>query len=89
MLGARLNCAAPTGVRINESADEFVVLAMRTNPEPMDAVRNREPERSVVEADPDAVILAVSNGFEVQRWMRRIGFELSEVPVCEDLNVRG
>ncbi len=62
---------------------------MRTNPEPVDAVRNRDPECSVVEADSDAVILAVSNCLEVQRWMRRIGFELSVVPLCESLNVRG
>ena len=62
---------------------------MRTNPEPMDAVWNREPERSVVEANSDAVILAVSNCFEVQRWVRGIGFQLSVVPVCENLNIRG
>ena len=62
---------------------------MRTNPEPMDAVWNREPECSVIETDSDAAILAVSNCLEVQRWVRRIGFELSVVPVCESLNVRG
>ena len=62
---------------------------MCTNPEPMDAVWYREAECPVVEANSDAVILAVSNCFEVQRWMRRIGLKLSVVPVCEGLNVRG
>ena len=62
---------------------------MRTNPEPMDAVWYREPERPVVEANPDAVIFAVTNCLEMQRRMRRIGLELSVVPVCEGLNVRG
>lgn len=62
---------------------------MRTDPEPMDPVWNREAERFVVEADSNAVILTASNCFEVQRWMRRIGFELSVVPVCESLNFRG
>ena len=70
-------------------ADEFVVLAMRANPEPMDAVWYREPECPVVEANSDAVILAVSNRLEVQRWVRRIGLDLSVVPVREGLNVRG
>jgi hypothetical protein len=62
---------------------------MRTNPEPMDAVWNREPECPEVEANSDAVILAVSNCLEVQRWVRWIGLELGIVPVCEGLNVRG
>jgi len=55
----------------------------------MDAVCYREPERPVVKANPDAVKLAVSNRLEVQRWVRRIGLELSVVPACEGLNVRG
>jgi hypothetical protein len=54
----------------------------------MDAVRYREPECSVVKPNSDAVILAVSNCLEVQRWVRRIGLELSVVPVREGLNVR-
>ena len=74
---------------MNSLADEFVVLAMRANPEPMDTVWHREPECPVVEANSDAVILAVSNCLEVQRWVRRIGLELSVVPACEGLNVRG
>ena len=63
----------PDSASLDISADEFVVLAMRTNPEPMDAVRYREPECLVVEANLDAAISAVSNHLEVQRWVRRIG----------------
>jgi hypothetical protein len=55
----------------------------------MDAVWYREPECPVVEANADTVIFAVSNRLEVQRWVRRIGFYLSVVPVCEGLDVRG
>lgn len=62
---------------------------MRTNPEPMDAVWYREPKCPVVEADADTMIFTVSNRLEVQRWVRRIGFDLSVVPVCEGLHLRG
>ena len=72
-----------------ELANEFVVFAMRTNPEPMDAVWYWDCERPVVEADPDTVIPAASNCLEVPRWVRRIGLELSVVPACEGLIVRG
>ena len=47
-------------------ADEFVVLAMRADPEPMDATRYWQPERPVIKANSDAVILAVSYGLEMQ-----------------------
>lgn len=70
-------------------ADEFVVFAVRTDPEPMGTVRYREAEGSVVESNSDAEILAISNCFEVQRRVRWIGLKLSVVPVCESLNVRG
>ena len=62
---------------------------MGANPAPMNAVWHREPEGSVVEANADAVILAVSNCLEVQRWVRRIDLELGVVSVCESLNVSG
>jgi len=55
----------------------------------MDAAWNRKPECSVVEANSDAAISAVSHCLEVQRWMRRISLDLSVVPVRESLNVRG
>ena len=84
-----LNGTPPTDVRTHEeSADELVVLAMRTDPDPMDAVCYRGPECPVVKANPDAAILAVPNRLEVQRRVRRIGLELSVVPVCEGMNVR-
>ena len=49
---------------------------MRADPEPVDPARDRQPERSVVKANPDAVILPVPHRLEMQRRMRRIGFEL-------------
>ena len=62
---------------------------MRTNPEPMHTFWYRQPEYPVVTANPDAVKFAVSNCLEMQRWVRRVGLELSVVPVREGLNVRG
>ena len=62
---------------------------MSTNPKPMDAIWYRKPQCPVIEANSDAVIFTISNRLEMQRWVRRIGFELSVIPVCEGLNVRG
>ena len=39
---------------------------MRTDPEPMNAVRYGQPERSVVEADSDAVESAVADSLKMQ-----------------------
>jgi len=70
-------------------ADEFVVLAMRADPEPMDASRNRQTECPVVETDSDTVEAAVAYGLEMQRWVRWISLELSIALVGEGLNARG
>jgi hypothetical protein len=70
-------------------ADEFVVLAMRADPEPMNATRYRQPESPEIKANSDAVILAVSDSLEMQRRMRRVGFELSVVSTRETLDVSG
>ena len=70
-------------------ADEFVVLAMCADPEPMDAARDGQAECAVVETDSDAVEAAVAYGLEVQRWVRGISFELSIAAVSEGLNVSG
>jgi hypothetical protein len=48
------------------SADDFVVIAMRANPKPMNALGNRQAECSVVQADSDTVKPAIGYGFEVQ-----------------------
>ena len=81
-----LSCSVPSTVGL---ADEFVVLAMRADSEPMDAARYRQPERPVIKANSDAVILAASYSLEMQRWVRRISFELKVVPTREGLNVSG
>ena len=55
----------------------------------MNAVWYRKPQCPVIEAKPDAVIFTISNRLEMQRWVGRIGLELSVIPVCEGLNARG
>ena len=70
-------------------ADEFVVLAMSANPEPMNAARYRQSERSIVEANADAMKTAVGDGLEVQRRVRRIGPELGIAPFGESPNIGG
>ena len=70
-------------------ADEFVVFAMRANPEPLHALGYRDAEGSVVEADPDTVEATLSDCFELKRWMRRISLELSIIAASRSLNVGG
>ena len=70
-------------------ADEFVVLAMRADPEPVDAALNGQTERAVVETDSGTVEAAVAYGLEMQRWVRGIGLELSIALVGESLNGSG
>ena len=70
-------------------ADEFVVIAMRADPEQMNATRYRQPECPVIKANSDAVILAVSDSLEMQRRMRRVGFESIVVSTRETLDVSG
>ena len=48
-----------------ELGNEFVVLAMRSNPEPMNAVLARQPERPVVQPNSDAVHLAAAQELEL------------------------
>ena len=47
-------------------ADDLVVLAMRADPEPMDSSRNRTPERSVVQANTNAMKAPVAYSLELQ-----------------------
>ena len=70
-------------------ADEFVVLAMRADPEPMNATRYRQPECPEIKANSDAVILAVSDCLEMQQRMRRVGIEVNVVLTRESLDVSG
>jgi len=70
-------------------ANDLVVLAMCSDPEPMDATNDRETKRSVVETNTHTVELAVADRLEVQRWVQWIGFELSEIPMGKRLNLGG
>jgi hypothetical protein len=60
---------------------------MRSDPEPMDATVHLQAKCSVIEANANAVVLAVSDAIEVKRWVRWICFELGEVAIGERLNL--
>jgi len=68
-----------------ESADEIVVLGMRTDPEPHDAgVRTVDAENAIVESDsarPEA-----PHPLELERRMTWIGLQDGVLLVCEALN---
>ena len=57
-------------------ANDLVVLGMSTDPEPGDPVLNSDPERTVVQANPDRIIL--TDPLQVKRRMARIRFEKCE-----------
>ena len=46
--------------------NEFVVFAMRANPEPVDTARNREPECPEIETNSDTLEMALADGLEMQ-----------------------
>ena len=50
----------------DELADEMIVFTMCANLEPVDTARNREPECPEIEANSDAVKLAVADRLEMQ-----------------------
>ncbi len=58
------SCCCVSATR-NLSTDELVILAMRTNPEPMYAAWHGQAKRSEVEADSNAMKPTVSNGLEM------------------------
>jgi hypothetical protein len=70
-------------------ADDLVVLAMRADPEPMDAARNRLSECSVVKANSNAMKAPTTYCLELQRPMRWVGLEERIASMCKALNVRG
>lgn len=57
------------------SAYELVVVSVGTDPEPMDAELDRQPESPVVKSDPHAVEASVAHGFEVQGRVCWVGFD--------------
>ncbi len=66
------------------STDEFVVLAMRADPEPMDTGWHWQTEGSVVEANSHTVETAIADRLALKR---RISLELGLAPVGQGLNV--
>ena len=70
-------------------ADDLVVLAMRADPEPMDSSRNRTPERSVVQANTNAMKAPVTYCLELQCLVQRISLEERIASMCKALNVCG
>jgi hypothetical protein len=79
--------ALSDGAPEEKSADEFVVLAVRTNPEPMNTAWNWQTERAVVQADSDTVKSAVAYSLELKRRMPRVSLELSVAAVSKCLDV--
>jgi len=69
--------------------DKLVVLAVCANPEPMNAVRNRDAEGAVVETDAHALEATIAHGLERQRRMRWISLQLSEALVGQRLHFNG
>ena len=70
-------------------ADHFVVLTVRSDPEPMHTSGYRQAERSVVEPYADAVEATVAYRLEMQGGMSRFRLELRVAAVCERLNIGG
>lgn len=54
-------------------ADELVVLAVCTDPEPMDTTRHWNTESAVVQAHANAVQFAIGHRLELERPVRWIG----------------
>ncbi len=75
----------PKRVSLSEGlgADETVVLGMRTDPEPMDAITAWQPESAVVESYSGAVHLAAAKQLELDRRVGRVRLEQLEVLVSE------
>lgn len=68
-------------------ADEFVVLGMRADPEPVHSSLHGNAESTVVESHTDAMELSAANGLELQRRMRRVGSQQSVVSTREKLDL--
>lgn len=72
-----------------ELADKLVVLAVCANPEPMNAIRDRDTERAVVKTNADALEATIGHGLERQRRMRWISLQLGKGFVCQRLHFDG
>ena len=69
--------------------DKLVVLAVRANPEPMNAIRDRDSERAVVEADADALEATIAHRLERQSRVRWISLKLGKAFVSQRLYFNG
>ena len=76
-------------VTSKQLADELVIIAMRTDPEPMYAACHREAKCAVVETDSNTMKSTICDGLEMQRWMNWICLELREISVRYGLNFNG
>ncbi len=73
----------------NLLADELVILAMRTDLEPMYAACHRDIKRAVVKTNSNTMKSTICNGLEMQRWMTWICLELREISVSYGLHFNG
>lgn len=85
--GARAVDMAPRWRPVGSSkglADPLVVLRVRSNPEPHDAVRRLGTHRAIMDAD--ARRAKATDLLEVERRMPRIALQLLETAIGEVLN---
>ena len=68
---------------------QLVILGVIANPEPLNSISDWNAKRSVVNADSDTAVLAVTHRLEMQRSMRRVMTEKSIVPARKLLYVNG
>lgn len=52
---------------------------MVANPEPLHPLCNRNAKRAIAQADAHTAIFSVTDGFELQRWMRQVFFEQNKI----------
>ena len=69
--------------------DKLVVLAVRANPQPMNAICDWDAEGAVVETDAHALEATMAYGLECQRRMRSIRLQLSKALVGQRLHFNG
>jgi hypothetical protein len=81
--------ALPRRVRLSEvlTGDEFVVLTVSADPEPMNALFGGKSDRAVVETDSNTEHPSAPKGLEVQRWVSRIFLQESVVLSGECLDL--
>ena len=74
---------------INRLTDEFVVLTVRSNPEPMHPFFRSGAERTVVQTNARTPYFVATELFKVQRRVAWVGLQQREILAREQLHVRG